>query len=185
MSLNKVQLIGNLGKDPDIHNTQNGKFVTFTLATTDKGYTNQQGVQVPDRTEWHNIMVSGKLADVVEQYCHKGDKLYIEGKLRTREYEKDGQKRFMTEIFMQNMEMLSPKASSQPQQPTNQPAQNVAPQAAYQPQQGYQQPQGFQQPAPYGNGQGYQPPYQPNGQAPYYPQPSDPFAPQQYNDAPF
>ena len=81
MSLNKLMLIGHVGKDPDIRILEAGsKVATFSFATTEKGYTLANGTQVPERTEWHNIVVWRGLADVVEKYVHKGDKLYLEGK---------------------------------------------------------------------------------------------------------
>lgn len=115
--LNKVQLIGNLGKDPDVRTLDGGsKVCQFTLATTEKGYTLQNGTQVPDRTEWHNIVMWKGLAEVAEKYLHKGDKIYVEGKIRTRSYEDNNKvKRYLTEIFADNMEMLVVK-QQQPQQ---------------------------------------------------------------------
>lgn len=111
MSLNKVMLIGNAGKDPDVRYLDSGVAVaSLPLATTERGYTLQNGTQVPDRTEWHNIVLWRGLAEVAEKYVHKGDKLYIEGKIRTRSYDdQNGQKRYITEIFADNMEMLSAK----------------------------------------------------------------------------
>lgn len=83
MSLNKVQLIGNVGKDPDVRYLDNGVAVaTFSLATTDRAYTLANGTQVPERTEWHNIVLWRGLAQTAEKYVRKGDKLYIEGKIR-------------------------------------------------------------------------------------------------------
>jgi single-strand DNA-binding protein len=133
--LNKVQLIGNLGKDPEVRTLDGGsKVCQFTLATTEKGYTLQNGTQVPDRTEWHNIVMWKGLAEVAEKYLHKGDKIYVEGKIRTRSYEDNNKvKRYRTEIFADNMEMLVVK-QQQPQQP--------APQT-YQQYQQYNQPQQF------------------------------------------
>lgn len=133
--LNKVQLIGNLGKDPDVRTLDGGsKVCQFTLATTEKGYTLQNGTQVPDRTEWHNIVMWKGLAEVAEKYLHKGDKIYVEGKIRTRSYEDNNKvRRYVTEIFVDNMEMLVVK-QQQPQQP--------APQT-YQQYQQYNQPQQF------------------------------------------
>ena len=88
MSLNKVQLIGNVGKDPDVRYLDSGIAVaTFPLATTERGYTLANGTQVPERTEWHNIVLWRGLAETAEKYIHKGDKLYIEGKIRSRSYE--------------------------------------------------------------------------------------------------
>jgi single-strand DNA-binding protein len=83
------------------------------LATTERGYTLQNGTQVPDRTDWHNIILWKKLAEIVEKYVHKGDKLYIEGRIRYTSYDdKQGQRKYTTEIWADNMEMLSPRQSS-------------------------------------------------------------------------
>ena len=126
MSVNKVILIGNAGQDPKITYYEGGNCVAqLSLATTEKGYTLQNGTQIPDRTEWHNLVFRGKLGEVVDKYVHKGDKLYAEGKIRTRSYDDQaGIKRYVTEIFVDNMEMLTPRqaASVQPSatpQPTN------------------------------------------------------------------
>ena len=118
MSVNKVILIGNVGKDPDVRYLDNGVAVaTFSLATTERGYTLQNGTQVPDRTEWHNIVLWRGLAQTAEKYVHKGDKLYIEGKIRSRSYDdQNGVKRSIVEIFADNMEMLTPRGTAQPQQ---------------------------------------------------------------------
>ena len=118
MSVNKVILIGNVGKDPDVRYLDNGVAVaTFSLATTERGYTLQNGTQVPDRTEWHNLVLWRGLAQTAEKYVHKGDKLYIEGKIRGRSYDdQNGIKRSIVEIFADNMEMLTPRGTAQPQQ---------------------------------------------------------------------
>lgn len=123
MSLNKVQLIGNVGKDPDVRYLDNGVAVAaFPLATTDRAYTLANGTQVPERTEWHNIVLWRGLAETAEKYVHKGDKLYIEGKIRSRSYDdQNGIKRYVVEIFADNMEMLTPR-SPQPATPHSQPA---------------------------------------------------------------
>ena len=118
MSVNKVILIGNVGKDPDVRYLDSGVAVaTFSLATTERGYTLQNGTQVSDRTEWHNIVLWRGLAQTAEKYVHKGDKLYIEGKIRSRSYDdQNGVKRSIVEIFADNMEMLTPRGTAQPQQ---------------------------------------------------------------------
>ena len=115
MSLNKVMLIGNVGKDPDIRYIEGGVCTaSFTLATSTPGYTLANGTQVPERTEWHNILLWRRLAEIVEKYVHKGDKLYIEGELRTRSYvDKKGITRYITEVWAKDMEMLSPKPVTQ------------------------------------------------------------------------
>lgn len=116
MSLNKVMLIGNVGQEPKFTMFDNGGSVAqISLATTKKGYTTKDGQQVPDRTEWHNVVVQNGLAKVANQYIHKGDKLFIEGELRTRSYEdNDRIIRYITEIYAYNMEMLSKKQNSAP-----------------------------------------------------------------------
>ena len=105
MSVNKVILVGNVGRDPEIRHLDKGVAVAnFSLATTES-YTAKTGEKV-STTEWHNIVVWRGLAEVVEKYVKKGSQLYIEGRLRTRMYEKDGIKHYTTEIFADTMQML-------------------------------------------------------------------------------
>ncbi len=114
MSLNKVMLIGNVGKDPEVRYVDKDvATATFPLATTRRGYTLQNGTEVPEQTEWHNILLWEKLAEMAEKYVHKGDKLYIEGSIRTRSYDdRNGVKRYRTEIWAESLELLSsPKHS--------------------------------------------------------------------------
>lgn len=113
MSLNKIMLIGNVGQAPEIKRFENGGVVAqFSLATTDRGYTRKDGTKVEDKTEWFNIVLSGGLAEVAEKYIHKGDKLYVEGKIRTRSYEdRAGVTRYITEVCGYNVEMLGSKAA--------------------------------------------------------------------------
>lgn len=112
-SLNKVMMIGRLGKDPDVRYLDSGVAVaTFSLATSERAYTAKNGQQVPERTEWHNIVLWRGLAETAEKYLKKGDLLYVEGKLRSRSYEdQQGIKRTIVEIFVDNMEMLTPKGN--------------------------------------------------------------------------
>ncbi len=131
MSVNKVILLGNVGKDPDVRYLDTGIAVaTLPLATTERGYTLKNGTQVPERTEWHNLVVWRGLAEIVEKYVRKGDKLYIEGKIRTRSYDDaQGVKRYITEIQVDQLEMLTPKSdtvSAAAQAPSN-PASPQAP----------------------------------------------------------
>lgn len=110
--MNKVMLIGNVGKEPDVRYYDRDQAVAaFPFATTERGYTLPNGTQIPDRTEWHNVVLYKGLAKVAEKYVHKGDKLFIEGKIRSRSYDdQKGVKRYVTEIVADNMEMLSPKS---------------------------------------------------------------------------
>ena len=126
MSVNKVILLGNVGQDPRVKYFDAGSAVaTFPLATTERGYTLANGTQIPDRTEWHNIVASNRLAEIVDKYVHKGDKI------RTRSYtDQAGATRYTTEIYVDNMEMLTPKgtnpgagATASTQQPVAAPVQ--------------------------------------------------------------
>lgn len=188
MSINKVILIGHVGNEPRVFEKAETLIVQLSLATTEKGYTLQNGTRVPDRTEWHNIVLWRRVAEIARKYVHKGDKIYIEGKLRTRSYddEKSGQKKFVTEIVADVIEMLTPKQipqqgvqqsyQAQPQQqvasqqgiyPQAQPKQQQAPQQGYvptaQPQQVVQPQQ--QQAQVYDNpfAPPQAPPFSPNG----------------------
>ncbi len=104
--INKVILIGNLGKDPETFTVENGvKKVSFSLATTES-YKDKDGNKI-DQTEWHNVVLWRGLADVAEKYLSKGNQVYIEGKIKTRAWDdKDGNKRYTTEIYADNMTML-------------------------------------------------------------------------------
>lgn len=108
MSVNKVILVGNVGKDPDVKYFDNGSAVAnFTLATTERGYTAANGTQIPERTEWHNVVCWRGLAKVVEQFVKKGTQLYLEGKIRSRTYDDaNGVKRYVSEIYVDNLELL-------------------------------------------------------------------------------
>lgn len=111
MSVNKITLLGYVGRDPEVKRLESGVSVaSLTLATTEKGYTLQNGTQVPERTEWHNLVLWKGFADTAEKYIKKGDKLYVDGKIRTRSYDdSNGVKRYVTEVYVENMELLGTK----------------------------------------------------------------------------
>ena len=113
--MNKVMLIGNVGAAPDVRYYDADQAVAqVRLATTERGYTLQNGTQVPDHTDWHNLVFYRSLAKIVEKYVKKGDKLYVEGRIRYRSYDdKAGQRRYVTEILVENMEMLTPRQQAQ------------------------------------------------------------------------
>ena len=114
MSVNKVILLGHTGKDPDVKDVAGTKVANLSLATTEKGYTLQNGIQVPDRTEWHSLIFWKGLAEVVEKYVRKGSQIYIEGKIKTRQYEdRTGSKRYVTEIFVDKLELLGSRLAQQ------------------------------------------------------------------------
>ncbi len=106
--MNKVMLIGNVGKDPDVRYYDNDQAMAqVVLATTERGYTLANGTQVPEHTDWHNVIFYKGMAKVVEKYVHKGDKLYVEGRIRYRQYDDQrGMRKYVTEILADNMEML-------------------------------------------------------------------------------
>jgi single-strand DNA-binding protein len=119
--VNKVILIGNLGKDPEVRHLEGGASVAnFTMATSES-YKDKAGNRV-DQTEWHNIVMWRGLADVAEKYLKKGMTIYVEGKLRTRSYDKDGQKHYRTEIMADNMTILSRKDDNRGGNDSNAPA---------------------------------------------------------------
>lgn len=102
MSINKVILIGNVGKTPEVRTVGDTKVANFTLATTEK-------FKDKEETEWHNIAIWGKLAEVVEKYVDKGTQLYVEGRIKTEKYTKDGQERFVTRIIASSLQLLGKK----------------------------------------------------------------------------
>ncbi len=186
-SINKVIIIGTLGRDPEMRFLPNGNAVCSMSLATDEGYKDKNTGQQVDKTEWHRVEAFGRLAEIIGEYLKKGSKCYVEGKLRTDEYEKDGIKRYSTKIIANEMTMLDsrasqdggmnagmtggyaaapqqqarPQAAPMQQQPVyGQPAPQQAPQQA--PSQQYAQPQ--QAPvAPYGQPKQ---PMQPIQQAP-------------------
>ena len=118
-------LIGNVGAEPEVRYVEQGVPVAkFHLATTERGYTLQNGTQVPERTEWHNIVAWKRPAEYIEKFVHKGDRIFIEGQLRTRSYDdRNGVTRYVTEVWSDRVEVLSSPRSGQPvQAPTSQPA---------------------------------------------------------------
>ena len=206
MSVNKVILVGNVGKDPDIRYLDNHICVAnLTLATSDRGYVAQNGTQVPERTEWHNIVCWRRLAEFAEKYIQKGTQVFIEGRITTRDYtDQTGQKRYRTEIVADNIQ-LTGRRQDNPNAPqggyqggqggyqTPQQNQGSYQGAGYQTPQnnGYQQqnyqPQGggFQQPAQGGGFQQSQPAQNPAPQAPMdFPAQED-FNDTDANDLPF
>ncbi len=131
MSVNKVILVGNVGRDPEVrYLDKNVAVANFTLATTERGFTMQNGTQVPDRTEWHTIVAWRSLAELAEKYIRKGMQLYVEGKIQTRSWEKDGVKRYATEIVADTIQLLGKRQDNEAAQtatPTPAPTAENAP----------------------------------------------------------
>ena len=120
-TFNQATVIGFVGDEPRIIQTQsNTAMASFAIATTERGYQRQDGTQVEDRTEWHNIVFFGKPAEVIGRYVHRGSSLFVQGKMRTRSYEdKDGIKRYVTEIIGDNFQLLDKKTNTSDVQPNN------------------------------------------------------------------
>ena len=104
-SLNKVMLIGNVGSDPEVRSTASGTRLAKMSLATNRQWTNKHGSE-QEKTEWHRLTVWGKLADVVERYVKKGDRLYVEGRIEYSESESDGQKKYWTDVNVLEMVML-------------------------------------------------------------------------------
>lgn len=115
-SVNQCLIIGNVGKDPEIKTFDNGiKVASFSVATSTGGYKKQDGTDVPEKTSWHNIVAWRGLADIAEKYIHKGDKLTVFGSISYREYEKDGIKRYATDILAYDLVLMGkPDTNTKP-----------------------------------------------------------------------
>ncbi len=130
-SLNKVMLIGNLGKDPEIKTFEGGGMLARFPIATSESYTSRKTNERVTQTEWHTIVLRRGLAEVAEKYLHKGDKIFIEGKIKTRSWDdQSGEKRYATEIHADNMTMLGgPSGDGQNSGTSNAGSGNNAPSA--------------------------------------------------------
>lgn len=126
MSVNKIILMGHLGKDPELKEFSNGgKIATFSIATSERAYITKDGQSIPERTQWHNIQVNGKMADVAKQYLKKGSKIYLEGIVRYRKYtDSNNIERYITEVFTNIIQMLDSKNNNATPQQSQHPTQN-------------------------------------------------------------
>ena len=159
MALNKVLLIGNVGKDPEIRHLQGGEAVaTITLATSERY--RDRGGESRERTEWHTVIAWRQLADLAQNYIRKGSQIFVEGKIRTRNWDdQNGQKHYVTEIQADTIQLLGRRTD------------NPVGQGQPQPQQGYGQSSYGQQ---QGYGGGYNAPAQPQHHGPNQPQQTTP-----------
>lgn len=130
--INKVILIGNLGQDPDTRYLPSGGAVANVSLATSESWKDKQSGEQKERTEWHRVVFFNRLAEIAGEYLKKGSKVYIEGSLRTREWEKDGVKRYTTEIVASEMQMLDSRGSSGAEYAP--PLESQTPQASPQPQ---------------------------------------------------
>lgn len=118
MSVNKVILVGNVGRDPDIRYVDTRPVATLSLATTERAYTTAAGVQIPERTEWHRLVMWDAAAETAERYIRRGTRLYVEGRLRTRTWEdRNTIKRSVTEILVDTFDILSRNVADAPDPP--------------------------------------------------------------------
>lgn len=139
MSVNKVILIGNLGGDPEVRFMPNGNAVANMTVATSERWTDKQSGEKREKTEWHRVCIYGKLAEIAGQYLRKGSKVYIEGQNETREWEKDGVKRYTTEVVVKmngqmqmldgksDVQQLAPQQQRQAQAPRQQQSQQSVP----------------------------------------------------------
>ena len=120
--VNKVILVGNLGNDPETRYMPSGSAVTNLSVATNESWKDKQTGEQKDRTEWHKVAMFGRLAEIAAEYLRKGSQVYIEGKLRTRKYDKDGQTHYSTEIIADQMQMLGSRQGQSQSAPSSQPA---------------------------------------------------------------
>ena len=152
--VNKVILVGNVGGDPEVRYMPSGGAVTNLTLATSESWKDKQTGQPQERTEWHRVVFFNRLAEIAGEYVRKGSKIYVEGSLRTRQWEQDGVKRYTTEIVASEMQMLDSRQGG-----------GQANAGGFQ-QQAPQQSGGFQQQAPQGQQGGYAPKQQAPQQAP-------------------
>lgn len=129
--MQKIFVIGNVGQDPIVKAFENGgKVANFSVADTEKGYKTKEGKDIPEHTEWFRCVVrQAGLCGVVEQYIKKGSKIGIVGKLKTREYEDKGEKKIVTELIVESLELLTPKSSTESTPQSSQPMANISEQS--------------------------------------------------------
>ena len=122
MSVNKIILLGRVGKDPEIKQFDGGNKASFSLATTERGYVSKTGETIPDRVTWHNIVCWKGLATIAERFVKKGDLIYIEGKITNRSWDSDNGKKYITEIVADNIELLGNKGERAEKDPFEEPS---------------------------------------------------------------
>ena len=139
--INKVILVGKLGRDPEMHFMQNGTaVVSISMATSDQ-WIDKNTNQKQERTEWHRIVAFGRPAEILEKYLSKGDSLYVEGRLQTRSWEKEGQTHYVTEIVVREFEFLGSRSGSRQNQPLNGNGHNNSARGGHNTDDNYAQPQ--------------------------------------------
>lgn len=118
MSVNKATLLGRVGKDPELKSVGDTKCAQFSLATTERGFTRKDGTKVEEKTEWHNLVIWGRKAEIAGQYVHKGDLLFVEGRIQYRSWDdNNGGKHYITEILVDTLELMPKNQSQQGTEP--------------------------------------------------------------------
>lgn len=128
---NKISLIGNVGNDPEVKTVGDSKVASISLGVTERGYTTKDGKKVEDKTTWFKVVLWRGLAEIVERYVKKGDKMFVEGKMLSRDYEKDGVRHTVWEVTATEVELLTPKSGSQAPKASPAPAQQQSQQDDY------------------------------------------------------
>lgn len=125
--VNKVILVGSVGQDPEARHLPSGEMVTNVSLATSESWKDKASGQQQERVEWHRVVFFGRLAEIVNEYVRKGSKIYVEGQLRTRQWEKDGHKMYSTEVVAKEMQMLDSKPEGGQQRTSQQPTQQSQP----------------------------------------------------------
>jgi len=126
--INKVILVGNLGQEPDIKFTGEGKAVAILTVATSESWTDKTTGQKQEKTEWHRVVIYDRLADIAQKYLHKGSKVYIEGQLRTRSWDKNGEKKYSTEVVLSQFNSTLQMLNKVTQEPSQEEAEEKPPQ---------------------------------------------------------
>ena len=126
MAVNKVILLGNVGREPDIRRTDDNVCASFPLATSERAYRKRSGEEVPEKTEWHNIVAWQGIAERIERQVHKGSLVYLEGKLRTRQWtDQNNARHYVTEIFVDQFELLKNPSSNESSAPADEASESA------------------------------------------------------------
>ena len=131
--INKVILIGNLGREPDIKFTGYGKAIANLAVATSESWTDKTTGQKQEKTEWHRVVIFGRLADIAQKYLHKGSKVYIEGQLRTRKWDKNGVDQYTTEVVLSGFNSILQMLNKVTEEPSQEEAEEKPPEEKIKP----------------------------------------------------
>jgi len=131
--INKVILVGNLGREPDIKFTGDGKAIANLAVATSESWTDKTTGQKQEKTEWHRVVIFGRLADIAQKYLHKGSKVYIEGQLRTRKWDKNGVDQYTTEVVLSGFNSILQMLNKVTEEPSQEEAEEKPPEEKIKP----------------------------------------------------